>query len=67
MPKGHTNHKFIKKEAKYLNSDRYQAPPDALLHDLYEIYFPPRDEEMYQLYFPSQEEILGLSDWIDPS
>ncbi|MFY0545072.1 hypothetical protein [Brevibacillus sp. H7] len=27
--------------------NRLPEPPDALLHDLYELYFPPRDEEMY--------------------
>jgi hypothetical protein len=27
--------------------DRYSEPADVLLQDLYELYFPPRDEEMY--------------------
>ncbi len=31
----------------------FPEPPDSLLHDLYELYFPPRDEEMY----------LNLVDW----
>ncbi len=42
-----------------MDPNRYPEPSDMLLGDLYELYFPPRDEEWYdelaewtQLYDP---------------
>jgi len=29
------------------DAERYPGLPEAFLEDLYELYFPPRDEEMY--------------------
>jgi len=42
-----------------LDPNRYPEPSDALLHDLYETYFPPKDEEMYY-------ELMDWSEWADP-
>jgi hypothetical protein len=38
---------------------RVPEPSDQLLNDLYEMYFPPRDEEMYH-------ELIDWSEWTDP-
>ena len=32
---------------------------DAMLSDLYELYFPPRDEEMYQ-------DLIHWDEWTEP-
>ena len=32
---------------------------DAMLNDLYELYFPPRDEEMYH-------DLINWDEWTDP-
>jgi hypothetical protein len=41
--------------------DPFRIPEesDQLLHDLYEVYFPPRDEEMYQ-------DLMDWSEWTVP-
>ncbi|WP_277603151.1 hypothetical protein [Brevibacillus sp. SYP-B805] len=38
---------------------RIPEESDQLLYDLYEIYYPPRDEEMYQ-------DFMDWSEWTDP-
>lgn len=42
-----------------LDPNRYPEPSDLTLHNLYELYFPPRDAEMYN-------DFADWPEWIDP-
>ncbi|MGC5323952.1 hypothetical protein [Brevibacillus sp. SYSU BS000544] len=42
-----------------LDPERYPEPSDMMLNDLYELYFPPRDEEIHHA-------LVDWSEWSDP-
>lgn len=54
---------ILRKENEPMDPKRVGEESDALLHDLYEVYLPPRD--MYEVYFPPREEEMyyELFDW----
>lgn len=51
---GHTN----PKGGILTDPNRYLDETDSMLADLYEVYYPPRDEEMYL-----EQEMLAWVEW----